>query len=105
AIPGPAHELGILASGDVADIILEWSIRRWDGAVIFLDAAFHLRKKHPLEAARIGELGLRVCVLGIEMRTDLWVEQGRFAHDVLPVVCAQPGISIGEFDSVVHRYM
>ncbi len=81
---------GVLAAGAEAARIGVRAVRRRNGGIVFLDAAFHLREQFVLQRLGVGHQGGAVCVLRVQMLADFRVERFRLAKDILPVRVFQP---------------
>ena len=97
----PPAQARILAAGDVAHEVLVSPVRSRHRAVVFLDARFHLGIERRLQLARIGQRGVGVGVLRLQVGADLLIEHRGVAHHLLPVAGAQPGVLVDQLDAVM----
>jgi hypothetical protein len=93
----------VLAALAIADEIRIGAVRARHRGVVLLDASFHFGKQRFLQLFGVGERGLGVGVLGLEIAADLRVEHGRIAHHLAPIVRAQPGVVVRQRDAVPGR--
>jgi len=94
AISLAADELGMLPAFNKLGGIGIRTIRGRNRAVVFLDASLHFCKQSFLQLFSICHFACCVSVFGFQIRADLRIKYLRVAHNLLPVVCAQPGIRL-----------
>ena len=91
----------ILAAGDIAREIFKGAVGCGHRTVILLDASLHLGKQGVLQCERVAQHLRGKGVFRLQVGTDLRCQQRRVAHDLLPVVGAQPGIFVDQLDAVL----
>ena len=97
----PAAQARVLPANFIARIIVERAIGRGHGAVVLLEAAFHLGKQRFPQGGDIGHRGFGVGILGFEIGADVARKLGGLTHHLLPVVRPEPGIVVADRNAVV----
>jgi hypothetical protein len=103
AAAGLAADQRMLSAFAMAGEIGIGSVGRRDVRIVLLDPGLHLREQGFLQRNGSGEGGLRIGVFGLQVRSDVRIEQARIAHHRLPIGVLEPGEFVGQGDAVPHR--